>query len=207
MRYHIGCGSDIRKGYTNLDAYNPRADIVCDAREFKYERCEEVRTAHMLEHFMLPDMFYLLIVWTTALKLHGRLNIIVPDVIMTAQKCLYPFTPIAVQCRAMRCIFGSQEDAWAIHRIGFTSDILVKIYNEFGYRVEDIVRSGGQREDFPNYELGVVGIKQCEHSQDFLMRKAIDLVGLFYVEEEHLLHRKLGRELEQKFQWREKNNG
>lgn len=196
MKYHVGCGGDIRKGYTNIDGYNSQADVVADAREFKYEKCDEIMSRHFFEHFGLVDSYYLLIIWTLALKIGGKLMITVPDVVKIAGS--YSCTP-EVEARKMRLIYGSNEGEWAYHKNGWTGPLLTQVVSTLGFGEPEVVYGGGMVEEFPNYELTYSAQKVVTLDQDMLMRKSIDLIGMYFVPEEHLLHRKLGRELEMKF--------
>jgi predicted SAM-dependent methyltransferase len=57
MRLHIGCGSNIRSGYINIDI-NPNADLTLDMREpfpFESGSCALTYSEHFLEHLDYPD--------------------------------------------------------------------------------------------------------------------------------------------------------
>jgi len=57
LKLHIGCGSNIRPGYINIDI-NPKADLTLDIREplpFESGSCALTYSEHFLEHLDYPD--------------------------------------------------------------------------------------------------------------------------------------------------------
>jgi predicted SAM-dependent methyltransferase len=57
LKLHIGCGSNIRPSYINIDI-NPKADLTLDIREplpFESGSCALTYSEHFLEHLDYPD--------------------------------------------------------------------------------------------------------------------------------------------------------
>lgn len=81
---HIGCGSNILEGYTNLDIFpNEGVDVVCDAREglpFEDGQFEQTFSEHMLEHVDYPiSTKSILGEMVRVTKVGGKVVVGVPD--------------------------------------------------------------------------------------------------------------------------------
>lgn len=81
MKLNIGCGSDIREDYINIDrAKNPGVDVVFDLEELPYpfedNSVDEIYASHILEHFQ--DPIAIIHELHRILKVGGQLRIKVP---------------------------------------------------------------------------------------------------------------------------------
>jgi len=79
MKLNLGCGNDIREGYTNVDLYNPSADVEADLNgELPFEdfSVDEIYCSHIIEHLKDPQAF----LWECwrVLKPRGKLVILYP---------------------------------------------------------------------------------------------------------------------------------
>jgi ubiquinone/menaquinone biosynthesis C-methylase UbiE len=79
-KLHLGCGTDIREGWVNLDSADlPGVDIVCDIEDlplpFEDEEFDEIRCDNILEHV---DYIPVLKEIHRILKTGGQLRIRVP---------------------------------------------------------------------------------------------------------------------------------
>lgn len=81
LRLNIGCGDDIREGWDNIDLYPSGPGVIkADARKIPYYReADEILASHLLEHFWLQGAMDAILNWKQALKVGGKLHIIVPD--------------------------------------------------------------------------------------------------------------------------------
>jgi len=80
-KLHIGCGSNILPGYTNIDKYNKNADVLADGIKLDYKdnSIDEIFTSHMIEHVVLKDFISMLKEWYRILKDNGHLTIRCPN--------------------------------------------------------------------------------------------------------------------------------
>jgi len=83
LKLHLGCGSNRKAGWVNVDLFNPSADIALDLREpFPFEdgSVAEIYSEHVLGHFDYPiDARHLLGECLRVLEPGGVFNIGVPD--------------------------------------------------------------------------------------------------------------------------------
>jgi predicted SAM-dependent methyltransferase len=84
VRFNVGCGDDLKKKYTNIDLYNPKADFTCDVKDLqpavaKYGQADEIVARHVLEHIPRDEVIGTVRNWVKALKPGGVLKIEVPD--------------------------------------------------------------------------------------------------------------------------------
>lgn len=83
VRLNLGCGSDIRPGYINVDKF-PASDQVVQAElpilPFEDDYADEVLLSHVLEHFGYAQAIDLLKEIRRVLKPGGMAMIEVPDI-------------------------------------------------------------------------------------------------------------------------------
>lgn len=82
-RLYVGCGEDNREGYTGCDSRElPNVKIVCKAWEVSRYCSDlgEIYSRHMLEHLTWSECEETLRDWLRALKLGGKLQIVVPNI-------------------------------------------------------------------------------------------------------------------------------
>ena len=81
MKLNLGCGSNHRAGYVNVDADPGREpDVVADIRRLPDELtdAEEVLAIHVLEHFPIGELTMLLKHWRSRMRPGARLVIECP---------------------------------------------------------------------------------------------------------------------------------
>lgn len=144
-KLHLGCGQVYLKGYTNIDFPSSShtvqdtsvADIQTDLLKLRYDAgtVEEVRLHHVFEHFRRPTAYALIGSWQSWLKEGGRIHIEVPDFDRTAKKVLSPLSSKQQRAVALRHIFGSNEEFWAVHYEGWSRSRLEDITTSMGLQV------------------------------------------------------------------------
>jgi predicted SAM-dependent methyltransferase len=83
FKLHLGCGSNSKPGWVNVDLFNAAADLALDLREplpFADNSVAVLYSEHLLEHFTYPDEVQrLLREWLRVLSPGGIVKIGVPD--------------------------------------------------------------------------------------------------------------------------------
>jgi predicted SAM-dependent methyltransferase len=83
LKLHVGCGSNYKQGWVNIDLFNPTADVALDLRErlpFSDESVSLIYSEHVLEHFEYPrDVRHILQECYRVLEPGGVFNVGVPD--------------------------------------------------------------------------------------------------------------------------------
>ena len=161
MKLHLGCGEYHFEGYVNIDypitehtvQQKSVADVEADILSLKYppDSVEEVRLHHVFEHFSRAHACALLASWNSWTKIGGRLHIEVPDFAKTARAVLSVLSGKQAKAVALRHLFGSQEDHWAVHYQGYTVNGLKNLVGRFGYKTRAISRA--RYLDTYNFEL------------------------------------------------------
>lgn len=141
MKLNLGCGDDIRPGYTNVDfRERPGVDRVADLSKFPWpfedDSVTEIMMLDFLEHFRYADTECILKECHRILKTGSELFVQVPDFEQCARaalslypfqcnKCGYEFTAISgprnlPREQYLKCVCGQTrvqiQDA-AIHRL------------------------------------------------------------------------------------------
>jgi predicted SAM-dependent methyltransferase len=162
IKYHLGCGTQYKEGYINVD--NPpsqhsiaivRADIYGDLISVPLELCEEIRSHHVFEHFNYMESVALLIKWTKALELQGKLIIDIPDLEVLSQELLNSINKNDTRriFKIVRLMCGSHEADWAFHVNAWTLSSLSYILEKFGFELVQANRYGQRDSLFPNCGL------------------------------------------------------
>jgi predicted SAM-dependent methyltransferase len=161
LKIHLGCGERYLDGYVNID-FPPSehtvqrksvADRYCDILSLKYSvgSAVEVRLHHVFEHFQRPEACALLAGWHSWLSPGGLLRIEVPDFQRSALHVLNPFGRARSKAVSLRHLFGSHEEAWAVHCEGYTPESLSDMVSRFGFTVKRVERS--RWKDTRNFEV------------------------------------------------------
>jgi len=83
LKLHVGCGSNYKQGWVNIDLFNPTADVALDLRErfpFPDGSVSLIYSEHVLEHFEYPrDVRHILEECFRVLAPGGVFNVGVPD--------------------------------------------------------------------------------------------------------------------------------
>lgn len=85
IRLNLGCGGDVREGFTNIDLYAEQDDSIlkADVRElhkvYQPRSVDEIVAQDVLEHISHREAQDVLSVWCDLLKPGGRIEIRVPD--------------------------------------------------------------------------------------------------------------------------------
>lgn len=145
IRLNLGCGEDIRKGFTNVDSRDLEGvDVVCDVSRirdsFDEECADEIVAQDILEHLSRDDGASFLHQCAVVLKRGGRLSIRCPDInkvmnddaLKDAEKALF--------------LYGGQDHEGNFHKWGYTQQSLRDALAKAGFekfRVWD--RTNGDR--------------------------------------------------------------
>lgn len=161
MRYHLGCGSFYLEGYHNVD-FPPeehtvnkdiKVDQYADILTMSMEKCSEIRSSHVFEHFNYYDSLYLLYKWYTALEINGILRINLPDVERLSEALKN--ASVEKSFRIIRYLYGSHEDSWAYHINGWTEKTLSYVLSNMGFKIISVNRTGDVNNDYPNCSIEI----------------------------------------------------
>ncbi|MFA6971367.1 MAG: methyltransferase domain-containing protein [Gallionella sp.] len=88
MKLNLGCGDMLLGGFTNIDLYNPKADVRCDVKSlpFEDESVELIYSSHVIEHFHFFEIWDVLLEWKRVLKKGGILEIETPDLLASCKR-------------------------------------------------------------------------------------------------------------------------
>jgi hypothetical protein len=164
LKIHLGCGERRLEGYVNID-FPPTehtvqrksvADRFCDILTLRYpaDSVAEVRLHHVFEHFQRPEACALLAGWRTWMRPGGLLRIEVPDFWASAARILNPFGRTKSRAAALRHLYGSHEEAWAVHCEGYTPRSLSGMVSRFGFAAAGPERN--RWKDTRNFEIRAV---------------------------------------------------
>ena len=157
-RLNVGCGTDYRKGYVNVDG-NPslrRVDVLMDVTlesllgYFGRGSLDEVLCNDFLEHHFHHEAVALLHAFAALLKPGGRLSVRVPDAALIVQSD----RPAEAK---LRLLFGGQDEPCGVpevdaarithpryfcHLHGWTEARLVRDLSAAGFRVDSLQTVG-----------------------------------------------------------------
>lgn len=131
IKLNLGCGSDLKEGYTNIDLYYP-ADIKHDLTiplPYADNSVDEIYASHIIEHFSRDEWERVKLDWLRVLKSNGILTVACPEF----EKCLNKWLTDKSTDYWLKTIYGSQENEGNLHKNGFTKDSLIKELTEVGF--------------------------------------------------------------------------
>lgn len=123
---YVGCGSDRRRGYVNVDLRADVADVVAsgDHLPFRGGSVDEVLALDILEHFRADDTQRVLGEWRRVLADGGRLVVKVPNLLQLAKWIVAGHRVPG----AIRNIMGGHrwgpDGSWDCHHHNFTPETL-----------------------------------------------------------------------------------
>lgn len=137
MKLNIACGTDIRKGWVNID-HNPelKPDIVCDIRKglpFPDNAVDEIYCGHFLEHLDWTEGHAFLEECKRVMSKGASATFVVPDVYVSTDHLLAGKMP-----RDMFDLIASAKQDYAGHRVTFDITKLVHFLGEHFDNVEKL---------------------------------------------------------------------
>lgn|SRR3990167_10441036 len=130
-----------------------KPDIIADITKllpFKDEEFDLVYASHIIEHINNDELWTTLAEWIRILKVDGYLEIYIPDITWACQKVI---DGKIKDYMVLQVLYGSQENKWQFHKIGFTLKSL-RDFVEGGFPEMEYVGHGYEPGEH-NYNLGV----------------------------------------------------
>ncbi|MBI3980342.1 MAG: hypothetical protein HY331_19380, partial [Chloroflexi bacterium] len=132
MKINVGCGSDYRPGWINID-FRPPADRIGDFTAMQFTGATEILLSHVLEHLSwrrTGDVLMLVHGW---LAPGGLLTVEVPDMQeILALGCTYPAW--------QQWVYGEQSHSGEHHMAGFTLASLSRAVADAGFTLSRVRR-------------------------------------------------------------------
>lgn len=165
VKLHVGCGSDIKAGYVNIDEFNPEADVRRPIQELAYpdNSVERIEGYMVLEHLTLSDARAFLRNAYRMLEPRGVLVLEVPDLQKVCRLILvFADDPEQLEKGAfgLRGIFGEPTPYMTLgdyHKWGYTPALAEKIVRDAGF--SQVTISDGFSHCYPLRDMRVEAIK------------------------------------------------
>ncbi len=161
IKLNLGCGSDLKEGYINIDVVrefgslssDKKPFLVCNLSEslpFKDESVDEIIAKDILEHFDKYMAHIVFADWVRVLKIGGRIFIRVPDfdfIFEVAKRKSLSFYDI-MDLIYGEVLIGSKTyvSYFGIHKWGFNKKSLKVFGKKFGVDFLKIERVGSNLE-------------------------------------------------------------
>jgi len=137
-KLNIGCGSDKREGYINIDIREEvKPDLVLNIEReklpFADSSVEEIIAYDVVEHISFRRVEYVIKEFNRVMCFRGKLKIRVPDLERLAKKLLseeWDFWQIGYW------FYGAQDYPENTHRSGFTLQAITSLLKKHGFEVE-----------------------------------------------------------------------
>ncbi len=133
IRLNLGCGSDYKPKFLNVDKYDTHADANWDLTErLPLNDCSvaQIIAYETLEHLPMHKMLEVLTDWNRVLKPQGKVFAVVPDILSACKNVLeHPEDDwyLAV-------LYGNQSHDGQFHKNSFTPRRLFKLFGYAGFR-------------------------------------------------------------------------
>jgi predicted SAM-dependent methyltransferase len=147
IKLDIGAGGKSSDdSFISVDRYVQSADIIADMWDLPYEDgvVDVIFASNCLEHVSKFQVFPTLKEWERVLKVGGKLQIIVPDLIWA---CKW-FIKQPTTGWSMDIIFGHQKHEGEFHKTGFTPEIMQLYLEDIpGLQLQRVAYLGMSLED------------------------------------------------------------
>jgi hypothetical protein len=165
LRLHVGCGSDIRVGYINIDEFNPKADLQRPIQELSYpdNSVERIEGYMVLEHLTPAEARAFLRNAYHMLEPGGILVLEVPDLEKICRLILlFANDPAYLEKGAfgLRGIFGEPMERMTLgdyHKWGYTPTLAERMLRDAGF--SQVTISDGFSHCYPLRDMRVEAIK------------------------------------------------
>lgn len=153
VRLNLGCGSDVRDGYVNVDKFPANEDVVqadFPILPFAKNHADEIVLSHVLEHFGFKDALTLCQEMVRVLKPGGIAHIEVPDIAWCAAQFLGApepnnYTDPTGDYNKMhkwglfaQALWGDQHNDGLYHKWGYTAHRLLHTLTHAGFAAVEI---------------------------------------------------------------------
>ena len=140
-RLNLGAGSDIRKGWCNVDIHPGQGiDVVCDISHLPFDdkSIEKIYASDVLEHIMYAKVLGTLKEWYRVLAPKGTITIKVPSLSTIAR--YYVRHEIDTK-EFVRLVYGGQEDGELAnaHKSGYDPQYLSLLMKKAGFKITNII--------------------------------------------------------------------
>ena len=132
LRLNIGCGTDIKKGFLNVDKYSPKADALWDiiSIPLNNDSVAQIICYDVLEHLSMKDAINALEECFRVLKPGGTLVSTTPDIVSYCKNIVdHPEDEYAITR-----LYGNQSHEGQFHKNGFTTKSLFKYLGNAGFK-------------------------------------------------------------------------
>jgi len=153
VRLNLGCGSDVREGYVNLDKFPSSPEVVqADLPQIPFpdNHADEVLLSHVLEHFGYAQGLVLVREIVRVLKPGGQALIEVPDMTWCCAQFLGAPEPSGYTDPCMdyntshkwglwaQAIWGDQHNDGLFHKWGYTAHRLLHTLHHAGFSAVNV---------------------------------------------------------------------
>lgn len=133
-------------GWVNCDAYDKKADVMCDVRSLPFEdnSIEQIYASHIIEHFDFKEAFAVLAEWKRVLIEGGCLAVETPDLLGTCKAFveaseerridLYGnlFATPWIEGQVHKFLYTETQLRWTLDKVGFKNIIRVPALRYIG---------------------------------------------------------------------------
>ncbi|MHA1744641.1 MAG: methyltransferase domain-containing protein [Promethearchaeota archaeon] len=135
VKLNLGCGVYYKPGYVNIDNKEQIADELLDIAHLPHENnsVDEIEASHILEHFDVITVPFLLAEWFRVLKPGATLYIEAPHFRKQALKILFTQNDGRRSDSAMRFFFGVNLPGNS-HKVGLTPKYLKHQFESIGFQ-------------------------------------------------------------------------
>ena len=160
VKLHLGCGTNLKPGYINIDQYVSAPNITkmdIFHLQFDTNSVDEIFSEHMLEHLSKYEVPQALKEWSRVLKPEGKLVMNLPNL----EWCIQQWLEKPETNRwgwQLDTIFGLETHPGEFHKTGFTIPRLRQLLTEAGFRKISI-------SDYWSHEQGCFWVEASKSEQ------------------------------------------